>query len=544
MSRATLFAVLLSIAPRVVVAQPVSTLHIKVALTEVDGTVVPVPRHTLLISDNPTTAAPRTVTTGVDGTVDVKLKPGNYTVESDRPVSLHGKAFQWTQTLDVAAGRDTVLELTAKNAENAGATAVIGAASVETEPSLLLPRWQDSVVAVWTPTTRVSGFVVDAQGLIATNQKAIGTATSVEVQFGDAAKVAARLVAADSSRDVAVLWVNPGVLTTAKPIPLGCAQPKSSLGDQQEIFAIGIPFRQATDMTSGTVAELRLIRGNEGGPVFTADGTFVGLTSLGVKNDDERRGSSRVVTTADVCEVVASAEKKIAAASPPSASHLPIEPDWPLPLDAFKNAAMRRAGNLNPYQMATTTFDVAFITPIMTYGVQYQSEQMSRRTRTGKDSRTIELEPILVRPVMDFANWSEYIVDFPRCSWSASRPDGSKDCGQKSHEERPTAKASRCPQSRVPKRASRGCARTAATKKSRPSIRSRSSTGYPTRKRRTRVCTCSSRTPSARLAGRSNSRCSPTKIPNTLKSASSLPRSCSRSRRTSRCTEKVMLLQM
>jgi Trypsin-like peptidase domain len=413
MSRATLLAVLLAIAPRVVVAQPVSTLHIKVALTEVDGTVVPVPRHTLLISDNPTTAAPRTVTTGVDGSVDVKLKPGNYTVESDRPVSLHGKAFQWTQTLDVAAGRDTVLELTAKNAENAGATAVIGAASVETEPSLLLPRWQDSVVAVWTPTTRVSGFVVDAQGLIATNQKAIGTATSVEVQFGDSVKVAARLVVADSSRDVAVLWVNPGVVTTAKPIPLGCAQPKSSLGDQQEIFAIGIPFRQATDMTSGTVADLRLIRGNEGGPVFTADGTFVGLTSLGVKNDDERRGSSRVVTTADVCEVVASAEKKIAAASPPSASHLPFEPDWPLPLDAFKNAAMRRAGNLNPYQMATTTFDVAFITPIMTYGVQYQSEQMSRRTRTGKDSRTIELEPILVRPVMDFGNWSEYVVDFP-----------------------------------------------------------------------------------------------------------------------------------
>ena len=413
MLRATVLAVLFSIAPGAAVAQSLSTLHIKVVLTEADGTTTAVPRHTLLISDNPTTAPPRTVTTGVDGTVDVKLKPGNYTIESDHPVSLHGKAFQWTQTLDVVAGRDTLLELTAKNAENAGAAAAVGAASVEAEPSLLLPRWQDSVVAVWTPTTRASGFVLDAKGLIATNQKAVGAAASVEVQLGDAVKVAARVIAADASRDVALLWVNPSVLATAKPVPLGCAQPKSSLGDSQEIFAIGVPFRPPTDMTSGTVAELRLVQGNEGGPVFTADGTLVGLSSLPVKTDDGRRGNSRVIAISDVCDVVASAEKKIEGASPPAASRLPTEPAWPLPVDAFKEAAMRRAGNLSPYQISSATFEIAFITPIMTYGVQYQSEQMSRRTRKGKDSRTIDIEPILVRPVMDFGNWSEYVIDFP-----------------------------------------------------------------------------------------------------------------------------------
>ena len=344
------------------------------------------PRHTLLISDNPTTAAPRAVTTGLDGTVDVKLKPGNYTIESDRPVSLHGKAFQWTQTLDVVAGRDTVLELTTKNAENAGDAAAATAPSVETEPSLLLPRWQDSVVAVWTPTTRVSGFVIDAKGLIATNQKAIGAATSVEVQLGGSVR-SLRALSRPIRRDVAVLRVNPGILAAAKPIPLGCEQPKSSLADQRRSSAIGIPFRQPADLTSGTVAELRLIHGNEGGPVFTADGTVVGLSSLTVKNDDDKRGSSPIVRTADVCEVMASAEKKIASTPPPPAEHLPIEPEWPLPVDAFKNAAMRRAGNLSPYQISTPTFDVAFITPIMTYGVQYQSEQMSRRTRKGKDSQ-------------------------------------------------------------------------------------------------------------------------------------------------------------
>jgi trypsin-like peptidase len=413
MLRAAVAAALLLSALCVVHAQTLSTLHIKIVLTDADGTTTAVPRHTLLISDNPTTAPPRVVTTGVDGTADVKLKPGNYTVESDRPVSLRGKAYQWTQTLDVRAGRDTVLELTSKNADSADPAAATGAPSIEAEPSLLLPRWQDSVLAVWTPTARVSGFVIDAKGLVVTNQKAIGTATSVEVQLTNAVKATAQVLTTDSSRDVAVLWINPSVISTVKPIPLGCAQPKSSLGDQQEVFAIGVPFRPPTDMTSGTVADLRLIHGNEGGPVFTADGTLVGLTSLASKKEDETRGSSRIVRTADVCEVAAAAEKKMANAAPPPATHLPIEPDWPIPLEAFKAAAMRRAGSLSPYQVSSASFDIAFITPIMTYGTQYQSEQMSRRTRRGKDSRTIEIDPVMVKPVMDFGNWSEYVVDFP-----------------------------------------------------------------------------------------------------------------------------------
>ena len=40
----------------------------------------------LLISDNPATGAPRRVVTSLEGTVDVRLRPGNYTVESDEPL--------------------------------------------------------------------------------------------------------------------------------------------------------------------------------------------------------------------------------------------------------------------------------------------------------------------------------------------------------------------------------------------------------------------------------------------------------------------------
>ena len=127
--RVFLLAALALIATQAPSGQPASVLHVKVMLVDSEGQPKPVPRHALLISENPASAAPRKVVTGLDGTVDVTLRPGNYTVESDRPVALGGKAYQWTQAVDVAAGRDTNLELTVGNAE-------VGAAA----PSTSAPR--------------------------------------------------------------------------------------------------------------------------------------------------------------------------------------------------------------------------------------------------------------------------------------------------------------------------------------------------------------------------------------------------------------------
>ena len=174
MLRAAVLATLLLITSRESPGQALSVLHIKIVLLDADQKATPVPRHALLISDNPATAAPRRIVTALDGTADVRLKPGNYTVESDQPVAFHGTAYQWTQVVDIAAGRDAVLELTAGNAEAepvTAATTTTGAVPLEADPALTLPQWQDSVVALWTPTTHASGFLVDAKGLITTNQR-------------------------------------------------------------------------------------------------------------------------------------------------------------------------------------------------------------------------------------------------------------------------------------------------------------------------------------------------------------------------------------
>src|SRR6185295_18905928 len=94
MFRAVVVTALLLILPRTAPGQTQSVLHITIVLADQSGAATPVPGHALLVSDNPATAAPRLIVTGRDGTADVRLRPGNYTVESDRPVTFRGTRYQ------------------------------------------------------------------------------------------------------------------------------------------------------------------------------------------------------------------------------------------------------------------------------------------------------------------------------------------------------------------------------------------------------------------------------------------------------------------
>ena len=161
---ALVLATLLSAFPRAAALQvPAGVLQIKVVVLDADGKPAPVPRHALLISDNPATSAPRRVVTGLDGIAVVRLRPGNYIVESDTPLAFQGKSYEWRQEIDIVAGRDDVLELTAANAEiGTPSAAMASGAPVDASLSSLLIQWEDSVVALWTPVAHASGFVIDA----------------------------------------------------------------------------------------------------------------------------------------------------------------------------------------------------------------------------------------------------------------------------------------------------------------------------------------------------------------------------------------------
>jgi S1-C subfamily serine protease len=422
MRHVLVLGMLLASVPGALAGQALTVLHIKVVLTDGEQNPTPVPRHALLISDNPSSAPPRRIVTRVDGTADVELRPGSYTVESDRPVSFNGKAYQWTQIIRVVAGHDSSLNLTSDNAEvGPAASGTTGSDTpLEADPSFLLPRWQDSVAAVWTPTSHASGFIVDAGGLLATTQRAVGAANAVEVQLGSGVKVAATVVASNAMHDVAVLWIDPKVITGVAAVSLPCSETRPpAVAAGQDLFTIGVPLRQPKNMTSGTVARVEaheivtdfsLPAGSAGGPVFTARGELVGITSQ--ENDDRGgRGDSRVLRSEEACGVLASAREKTRTAVMPGGTRLPVEPVRPFPPQALKSAAERRGGSLSPYQLSASTFDLAFITPVMTYGAQLQAEQASRRERDR--SPRSGAEPPRTRQLLNFGNWSDYVGDFP-----------------------------------------------------------------------------------------------------------------------------------
>jgi hypothetical protein len=344
-------------------------------------------------------------------------------VESDQPVLFGGKAYQWTETLDIVAGRDSTLELSVDNAEvgPAGSATTTGASPVEADPSSILAQWQHSVVALWTPTAHASGFVIGADGLVVTSQQAIATASSVAVQLTPTVKVAATILAADPVRDVAVLWIDPPTASSVRPVPLECAAAaRPPVREGQKIVAIDVPLHGEKGTTPATISrvaehaiesDLVLARGSEGGPVFTVDGV-VGITSVVDEGVGRRHRSARVVRIDHVCEVVASARTTMQSAAPPVGTRLPVEPERPLPVDALKQVVERRVGSLSPYQLFSDSFDIGFITPVMTYGVQYQSQLNSQRARS-KGARPPGVVPALVSPLMEFGNWSEYVADFP-----------------------------------------------------------------------------------------------------------------------------------
>lgn len=414
-------AVWIVVFPHAAAEETLSVLHIKVVLTDAQGKGTPVPDHALLISANPSTAPPRMIRTSLDGTANVKLRPGSYTVESDRPIAFAGKAYEWTQTVEVVAGRDAVLELTAANADVGPAGSLTASdAPPAADASSLLIQWQDSVVSLWTQTAHASGFVADLKGLVATSQRAIGSATSVEVQLTPSVKVAGRVVSANAARDVAFIQIDPQVLDPARPVPMACGQPPAAVAEGQRLFTIVAPLRGEKSVESGTTgrvdahafaSDLLLPAGSAGSPVFSASGSLIGITTL-ADDRDERSRASQAVRIEEVCDLIAPARVKMNDGGAPDRAHLPVEPPARLTAEALTDAVSHRGGALLPYAMSSSDFNVGFITPVMIYGAQYQMEQARQRER-GKGVRTSIAEPESLRQLMDFGYWSEYVAAIP-----------------------------------------------------------------------------------------------------------------------------------
>jgi len=385
------------------VTQDTGVLRITVILADADGQATPIPRVVLLVSDNPASGEPRRVRTGPDGAVEIALRPGNYTIESDVPVALGGRSYVWTQMIDVTRGGNAVLSLTTANAEIGTDTG--GArpgAPIRADAAVIFNRWRHSSVEIWTPTRHASGFVIDARGFIATNDKAIGDATAVEVEFTTAPsnrfKIAGRVMASDRRQGVAIIWIDPAAVASIPVVQPDCSAESSATVEYEEkVVTIVAPPLEPKNAILGTVGRVetslfhidwRLTGGSAGGPVFDAGGRPIGITLADEEREDSRRRESQAVPISNACSVLAAAEKKMAGATAPPGTHLRVE-DSPGATRARKPADPK-APRLAIPTVSSSNFDVSLLTPAM---VDRDPARWSLRT--------------------DFGNWNDYVSNAP-----------------------------------------------------------------------------------------------------------------------------------
>ncbi len=136
-----------------------------------------------------------------------------------------------------------------------------------------------------------SGFVLDAAGIVVTNNHVIGDANDVTVIFTDGRKLKAEVIGKDAKVDLAVLRVKPD--KPLKAVKFGDSD-KMRIGDW--VMAIGNPFGLGGSVTAGIVSarnrdisdqsygqyiqtDAAINKGNSGGPLFNMAGEVIGINT-------------------------------------------------------------------------------------------------------------------------------------------------------------------------------------------------------------------------------------------------------------------------
>jgi len=136
-----------------------------------------------------------------------------------------------------------------------------------------------------------TGFIIDASGLIVTNNHVAGRASSIVVTLADGRKFPAKLLGADDKTDLALLKID-----SKEPLPFVSFGDAGKIRVGQPVMAVGNPFGLGGTVTTGIVSargrdirsgpfddyiqtDAAINKGNSGGPLFDMDGKVIGINT-------------------------------------------------------------------------------------------------------------------------------------------------------------------------------------------------------------------------------------------------------------------------
>jgi len=136
-----------------------------------------------------------------------------------------------------------------------------------------------------------SGFIIDPDGHIVTNDHVVGEAAKVEVTLQDGTKYTAKIVGRDKRTDLALLKID-----ADKKLPYVSFGDSDAAQIGDWVVAVGNPFGLGGTVTAGVVSargrdihsgqfddflqiDAPINRGNSGGPTFDTNGRVIGINT-------------------------------------------------------------------------------------------------------------------------------------------------------------------------------------------------------------------------------------------------------------------------
>ncbi len=156
-------------------------------------------------------------------------------------------------------------------------------------------------------TSLGSGFLMDKEGYLLTNNHVVDRATEVMVTLFDKRQYKARLVGKDPKTDLALLQIR----TTDKSVPPNLSPVPLADSDAtriaESVFAVGNPFGLSHTVTRGIISaknrtigqgpfdnfiqtDASINPGNSGGPLFNLKGEVLGINTMIFSNSQQSAG--------------------------------------------------------------------------------------------------------------------------------------------------------------------------------------------------------------------------------------------------------------